>query len=675
MTKPKLIYLADLTHTCQSVASNVFPFGIGLLNSYLNLQREGQYRVELFKYPADLNEALKREMPDIMGFSNYSWNVIISSEYAKRIKKDSPKTTVIFGGPNYGMTDLEVAAFWARFPWIDFHVVKEGEKSFVGLLDELAAAGWDAKALRSTGKQLPSVHYLEKGKVIQGPILPRITNLSEAGSPYTQGLMDKFFDDVLIPMLHTTRGCPFSCTFCAEGNSYYNKVAQQDLVQFEAELDYIAQRVKKIEWLWFTDANFGMFAEDIEKAKIIARTKEKYSWPKRVFSATGKNRKERVIEVAGILQGSMTLFASLQTTDEQILKNIKRSNISQDALNEMVAKSERADSETLTELILALPGDTVQTHLRSLKDSVDANLGNVRMYQMILLPQTEMSTPASREQYGIKTKYRLQQRSFGKYSYLDSELVAAENEEICVSTNTMSFEDYLKCREADFTVEILHNSGMFLELMGLCRWAGLSWFEFIYRAYQAIRSSDSELNKLYDGFRQDSVRGLWDSAEELEAHAAANMGELLADEGGTNEIVKGKATAVLSYQRELHDLLYSEMEKVLHEKGLGGGVLAEYLGEIKQLSLMRKQDFLQTDMAFTSTLHFNYEGLSDSKFRLDPESVWSSKPVSVRIHHTAEQKKAIADYIHQYGQAVEGVGRILMRAPIRRLFRSVDYVA
>jgi hypothetical protein len=95
-----LIYLADLTHTGLLVASNVMPLAIGLIGA--NIRREiPEARVELFKYPDDLDAALAREVPDVFGISCYSWNAELGNAYMARIKAKYPHVVCIAGGPNY----------------------------------------------------------------------------------------------------------------------------------------------------------------------------------------------------------------------------------------------------------------------------------------------------------------------------------------------------------------------------------------------------------------------------------------------------------------------------------------------------------------------------------------------------------------------------------------------
>src|SRR5262249_19597688 len=161
------------------------------------------------KYPRDLSDALERRTPSLLGFSNYSWNCHLSYEYVTRVKRRHPQTVFVFGGPNYGLAPEEQAAFWARFPLVDFYVLREGALALVELIRSLDGADFDAGALKRAGTVIPSTHYAHEGRIVSGPLLERIGNLNDIPSPYLRGMMDKFFDNVLIPMTYTTRGCPF----------------------------------------------------------------------------------------------------------------------------------------------------------------------------------------------------------------------------------------------------------------------------------------------------------------------------------------------------------------------------------------------------------------------------------------------------------------------------------
>ena len=100
------------------------------------------------------------------------------------------------------------------------------------------------------------------------------------------------------------------------------------------------------------------------------------------------------------------------------------------------------------------------------------------VYQLIMLPQTKLNTPAMRQRFGMKTKHRIMPRSFGRYALAGRSFVAVESEEILIENDTLSFADYVVCREMDLTIEILHNGKVYAEVQGLCRSLGLSWFDF-----------------------------------------------------------------------------------------------------------------------------------------------------------------------------------------------------
>ena len=68
MITPKRIWLADLTYTQQSLASDVVPAAIGGLAEIVKKTLGMESKV--FKLPENLLGAIEGEQPDIIGFSN-----------------------------------------------------------------------------------------------------------------------------------------------------------------------------------------------------------------------------------------------------------------------------------------------------------------------------------------------------------------------------------------------------------------------------------------------------------------------------------------------------------------------------------------------------------------------------------------------------------------------------
>jgi len=666
--KKKVIYLADLTHRGMVLSSNVFPLSIGLIAAYLINSRPDEYDVALFKYPEDFSAAIEARKPDLIGFANYSWNFHISYEYARAIKEMFPEIPIVFGGPNYGLEEEEVEEFWRQYDLIDFYIIREGEEAFVRLLDFLCANEFNINAAKKKLEKIPNCHYKIESKIISGPDLPRLT-LEDIPSPYLMGLMDKFFDESLGPMIHTTRGCPFSCAFCTEGSPYYN-IVEQRMDTLKEELHYIAKRVVGPLDLYISDANFGMFKQDILKAEMLSEMQKQYGYPRYIHVSTGKNQKERVIEIAKMLDGALSMAASLQSTDPIVLQNVSRSNISVEKLTAVGKLANKVEAGTYSEIILGLPGDTFEAHRKSLRDCVEANFDNIRMYQLIMLPQTVLNTPSNRRKFGIKSKHRVMPRSFGRYKIFDKEFIAVESEEILFEHSSLSFDDYIRCRELDLTVELLHNGRIHEELQSYCEIRGLSWFDFILRFYEGRRSYNDEITRMYDDFRKGLTHRLWNSRGELEAAVVNSIDEMLVDERGTNEMSMGKATGFLVLFDNLNAILFNEMQSWLKELDLFSPDEDSFLKEIFRFSFLRKTNIMNCDAEFLEEFCFDIQALSESNFSLPTAKAKLSKPKKFKITHLTDQRNMIDGYIKEFGSSHDGLGKMLMKYPhIHRLFR------
>ena len=669
-TNKSLIYLSDLTYTGRVMASNMMPLGIGLIGAYLLRARPRDVEIELFKYPGDLSQALSRRLPRVIGFASYTWNCDLAYEYATRIKRHSPETVVVFGGPNYGLRPAEIAEYWRCHPLIDFQVVLEGERAFAELVATLAVYNFEAETLKASRVKPANCHYMFNGELVAGSFLPRL-EIDELPSPYQTGLMDKFFDGVLTPLIHTTRGCPFTCTFCSEGAAYFNKVKQR--VDLLPELEYIATRVGTVKDVFITDANFGMYREDIEKAQLVAGIRERHGWPERIYVSTGKNQQERILQTAAILKGAMNIGASLQSTDQDVLEKIERTNISIDAL-QRVASNGNKDTTTYTELILCLPGDTLKKYTQSLRDVVTAAMGVIRTYQLTLIPQTELSSPESRTKHGMVTAFRIMQRSVGRYELFGEAFASVEPEEICVSNSTMSAPDWEECRELGLTVEIIHNNDMFTTLAELCKYFKLSWFDFLLAFHAKRRSYSGGITHLYDTFRKDITEGFWSSREALLSDVLPNIDTYLNDTEGTNEISKGKANATFVLFEELQSILFSELKALLEKEGLLTDNVGKYLAEAEQYSKHSKLNFLDHSIPLEADFHYSHTAVHDGRNLADCIDARSANSRTVRFYHTTTQRDIIENYTHQHGTSIDGLGKILMRAPIKRLFRTAEVV-
>lgn len=666
------VSFADLTHTGQVVAANTFPIGATMIAAYAKKRLGDEIAFEIFRYPHDFTAYLDHTMPQLACFTVFAWNQALAHEYARRIKAASPRTITIFGGANVPAAHENLPEYLAKYEAIDFCVEGEGEEAFVELFKLLKAHNFDAGAIKAKRLQIPNTRYLVDGKLVVGPMLPRIVDLNEIPSVYAGGLSDKFFDDNLIPMIQSTRGCPYACTFCHEGSVYYNKTRRVTQERVRWELDYIAERVKVPDFI-ITDLNFGMFEADIDTTKKMAELQETKDWPKFVTIATAKNHKDRVLEISKLLKGALPPGAAVQSTDPEVLKTIKRKNLPLEAVVAVARTAETDGAVSFSEIILCLPGDSRRAYIKSVTDTVDAGFTLVRSYQFMLLNGTEAADKESREKFAMQTRFRVKPMNFGIYRFRDEQFGVAEIEEICVGNSTMPHEDYLVCRALSLTVEIFNNNGIFFDLTQFLAQRGIHRSTFLLSVHDRVVEGDGVISSFYDGYRRDEERNMWRSGDELEAFLSqpGTIEEYLQGEYGTNEIYKYRALAVFDHVDKLHNIAFAVARSLFAAKGTLDALTELYLSELKEFALSRKGDVLNTEVASAPRLyHFDFIRLVETNFALDPFSVYLPEGIMIETYHTDKQRRTIDGYLRQFGGTLVGRGRILNRAHIASMYRT-----
>ncbi|MBT73538.1 MAG: hypothetical protein CMQ15_16155 [Gammaproteobacteria bacterium] len=669
MNLPIKISFSDLKHDKHSC--NAIPIGISRVAAYTLKKIGKKIDIKLFKHPVEFQKYLERNTPRIACFSNYIWNLKISYEFASRIKRKTPETIIVFGGPNYPLEEEERKKFFHSFPLIDFYIINDGEMAFVELLEKLFEADFHVNHIKGKKKKISNCHYINEDFFFSGDILPRKKNLDEFPSPFLTGLLDHFFDGKLFPVLETTRGCPFKCSFCDEGQPYYNGISRFSLERIKNELEFIAKKNKSTDLL-LADSNFGMYKEDLEVCKLISLMQEKYGWPKNFRGIGGKNKKDRVLKAASLVQRSF-LGAAVQSTDEQVLRNISRENISLDQMINVVKEGEKYGGNSFSEVILCLPGDSKESHINSIVELIDLGMNVVRSHQLIMLPGSEVSKKESREKYGMITKFRVVPDTVEPNQLYGDTFFAPEIDEICVGNNVMPYKDYLECRLLNFTVEVFYNDGIFQELFKFLNLYDISISSLILDIHSSIENNSSQLSKLYDDFLRETNQ-LWDSKEELE-HSLKQPDIFKRYESqkfGVNEQLMYRAKAIFEHMEELHGIVFKVAKEIFREKDCFNEKIDNYLGELLEFSLMWKKDIFSYNSVATKKFRYDFIRLAEKNFNCEPFSFLNPEGINIEFAHSSEQKTIIQHYINHYGLSLSGFGHILGQGHhISKLFRSV----
>ncbi|HAW50649.1 TPA: hypothetical protein DCX16_06850 [bacterium] len=669
------VFLADLNHQGHNVKT--FPYGVGCVASFAKKIFGDKISIELFKSPEKLADAIIANPPQILGFSNYIWNFYLSYEHVKRAKLINPNIIVIFGGSNYPDQIHRQVEFLKIYNLIDFYIYKEGEISFSELLKVLYTYNFDSSKLKEAEVAIKGCHYLFNGKCVFTEPSPKIKCLDAFPSPYLSGILDRFFEEGYAPLLLFKRGCPFSCTFCSGGIAYHNKLGVLSVERFQQELEYIAKRVKNNPVLYLGDDNFGMYPDNIKACEVINYIQKKYSWPKEISVSTGKRFFDRILHCADLVNGAIRVGISVQSTDKNVLKNIKRINISKEDITKIVDRAHSKGERAFSEVILNLPGDNIEAHLNTIRTLIEVGVDRIQMYPLLLLRGTELETDVSRKKFGIKTKFRILPRCFGFYRFGNSFYSSAEIGEMVIETDIMSFENYLYCKSFQLSVELFYNDHYFVELEGLIRCLGLSVFEFIKDCHNLVNFQE-DLKLLYTGLVREVDRELHDKREILEEFITSKewMDEY-AKEEYKNSLATCRAIGILKYSRLVHNVASQALHNYILRNGFDDQELKLYIDQLVRFSLLRKVDILDVNSKLVDEFRYDFKKISQENFLQLPSKFRLLKKQKIEFYFENEIQEKITKLYQEYDDnPILGMRNILYYSPtadLHQYFRSFKY--
>ena len=384
---------------------------IGMLSSYIKSYEDGRllesYNVDPLLPAGHYEDSLKTVYKRVVStpnpvclFSAYVWNYKLNLKVAKHIKKISPHSLVIFGGPHVPKYKGETEKFLVENPFIDVAVLGEGEAALAEILTAFADKPRRKRDLTKL-VDVTGIVYASHAETCRTADRQRIRDINVLPSPYLTGEFEPWFEDFPQAILETNRGCPYGCTYCDWGSATLAKVTKFTPERVIAEIEYIAH--KRSATIFLADANFGMLEQDIQIAKALVDTKAKTGYPRRLDSNFAKNGGRRLMEVIKILHEGGLLPAgiiALQTTDPVVLKAIARDNIKTEAYEKMMTYFNAERIPMASDLMIGLPGQTVDSFANDLQFCIDWKVSANANYTS-MMPNAPMAEENYREQHLI----------------------------------------------------------------------------------------------------------------------------------------------------------------------------------------------------------------------------------------------------------------------------------
>ena len=357
---------------------------------------------------------------DVVCFSCYIWNISFVRELIRDLAKILPETAFWAGGPE---VSYDAEKFLTEMPEMTGVLVGEGEKTFHDLLEYYI----DGKG--SLG-EIRGIAYRD-GEEIRHNGWRELMNLSEI--PFVYQHLEEFENRIIY--YESSRGCPFSCSYCL--SSIDKKLRFRDLELVKKELQFFLDH--KVPQVKFVDRTFNCKHEHAMAIWKYILEHDNGVTNFHFEVSADLLRDEEMNLMAKMRPGLIQLEIGVQSTNPETIRAIHR-HMDLDKLKRCVDRvhSFRNIHQHL-DLIAGLPYEDYDTFHRSFNDVYQMKPDQLQLGFLKVLKGSLMQGEA--EKYGIVHKEK-------------------EPYEV-LSTNWLPYGDVLKLKAVESMVEVYYNSGQF----------------------------------------------------------------------------------------------------------------------------------------------------------------------------------------------------------------------
>ena len=411
-----------------------------------------------------------RKKPDFIGFSCYIWNISYIMEIVRDVKKVLPEAEIWLGGPEVSYDAKKVLT---REPDVRGIMRGEGELTFTELVraylrrektsvpdgytgesfrgqakEETSgcaentrmpenAEGENAHSDRLDLSQIPGITYRAANGEIEEHGPQRLLSLDEI--PFYYDDMAGFENRIVY--YESSRGCPFSCSYCLSSIDKTVRFRSLDLVLPELQffLDHKVPQVKFVDRTFNCkrEHTLGIWRYLVEHDNGITNFH---------FEVSADIFDEEELELIGKMRpGLIQLEIGVQSTNPDTIREIHR-HMDLVKLKRAVDRVyDYRNTHQHLDLIVGLPYENYESFMRSFDDVYRMRPDQLQMGFLKVLKGSYMEEQVA--------AYDLKYRGIPPYEVL--------------STKWLPYSDVIRLKGVEDMVEVYYNSGQFPATMKL----------------------------------------------------------------------------------------------------------------------------------------------------------------------------------------------------------------
>ena len=393
----------------------------------------------------DILKDIYLEQPDVVCFSCYIWNISFVRELVPDLKKILPQVEFWAGGPEVSYDAVE---FLKKNPVFFGVMVGEGEETF----HELAGYYIERKPETLSGIRGVAFRDENKGRDIVHTGWRELMDLSKV--PFAYSNLTEFKNRIIY--YESSRGCPFSCSYCL--SSIDKKLRFRDIELVKKELQFFIDN--KVPQVKFVDRTFNCKHDHaMEIWRYITENDNGITNFHFEISAD-LLREEELALMKTMRPGLIQLEIGVQSTNPQTIKAIRRT-MDFEKLKGIVEQIHSfGNIHQHLDLIAGLPYEGYDSFHKSFCDVYALRPEQFQLGFLKVLKGSHMME--------MTGEYQILYKDREPYEVL--------------STAWMTYGEILRLKMVESMVEVYYNSGQFKNTLVFLE----KYFDDPFRMYEAL---------------------------------------------------------------------------------------------------------------------------------------------------------------------------------------------